>query len=369
MVCDPKKIFSDLNVVGKVDVGTTLKVNSTSDFVGNVLCEGDLTVDGTITNDGIVNLENWVPGQDYSIFDERAFDSKLYVCLQRVNDGRTTTPLVDTEFWRQAGYLTLLPDVPAATTENVYYRLFREGASQETGVTVAFGANPTTAFDSSYVGGFPANISNFNNGRVIEFANGLANAPHVSGNLSIGNVGGVRVSIASGNDNDTLVMKVAEMVGILNASVNMNLRFAVNLAVNTSMDIFFIDTSIDIDPANIVVRTTSGTGIVLGNDFSVSINVSAPSIILVAPNPTWEVDPTLTVFDIVDWTTLVLAPTTGDQTGIIGTTGDQWTRQCTYRGVTYFRVVSVATPLTKDGWYIDTTTSEIGTAVPNAQRI
>ena len=232
----------------------------------------------------------WVAGEDFSIYDERVYDFKLFLCVKRVNDGRTTTPDVDTEYWRQTGRLQNLPDAPAATTTTTKYVLEREGAEQETGVTIAFGANATATFDSSYIGGFPANISNFNNGRVIEFANGLANAAHVSGNLSIGNVGGARVSIASSNDNDTLVMKVAEWVNLLNASVNMNLRFAVNLAVNTSMDIFFIDTSINIDPANIVVRTTSDTGIVLGNDFSASINASAPSIILEAPAPTWVED-------------------------------------------------------------------------------
>ena len=282
MTCDPKKIYSDLEVVGK------LKVNSTSDLVGDVLCEGNLTVNGSVVH--AAGLKHWIAGQDYSIYDERVYEFKLYVALQG-SSGRTTNPLEDTEFWRQVGYLNLIPDPPSSSTDDIYYRLFREGTPVEVGVTVAFGNNSTGFFDRSYIDGFPSPISTFNTGTVFEFANGLVNNANVGGNLSDNNITGVRVSIANGNDNDPLAMKVAEWVGLINGSSAMNLRVEVNSLVDTSMDIFYRDSSIDIDRANIIVRTRNNNQIVIPNSFGVTIPANIPQRILTPINPTWSVDP------------------------------------------------------------------------------
>ena len=536
------------------------------------------------------NLLDWVAGEDYLQFSERVYDFKLYVSLIRINDGRTTVPSEDGEGWRQAGILSQVPDIPAATSSTVNYNLQRPAAVPEAGVTIKFNANPTTTGARTYIQGFPSAITNLNAGTLIEFTNGSL-AGRVTTLFSDGNVGpGIRINIENSSRNNTLTQKVAEFVSIINNDVRFNIEALVSSIDSEWIEIFYTDKEIDIVPTNITVKTQSDAGIPsnLPDDYSMTIPSEAPTKIVEAPLAVWSIDtgggggggPTtyvksssitgttsisltdqddnvttftpaggssgsedipvfyrpfvnstidntqnvstrftdydeggsaitddiysiddgvitfseagryettfittiittannhgitntwqisqgnggglapqafilqgdtidtqfdrtvistsyigdfnanddlamyyvsnstytlygtlkikkliqgsggggsgfapnpsggtagqvivvnaaednyefedkLTTFDIVDWTTLVLAPTSGDQTGTIGSTGFEWVRQCIYKSITYFRV----TGTDKDGWYINTTTNAIGTIVPNAQRI
>ena len=238
------------------------------------------------------NLLDWVAGEDYLQFSERVYDFKLYVSLIRINDGRTTVPSEDGEGWRQAGILSQVPDVPAATSSTVNYNLQRPAAVPEAGVTIKFNANPTTTGARTYIQGFPSAVTNLNAGTLIEFTNGSL-AGRVTTQFSDGNVGpGIRINIENSSRNNTLTQKVAEFVSIINNDVRFNIEALVSSIDSEWIEIFYTDKEIDIVPTNITVKTQSDAGIPsnLPDDYSMTIPSEAPTKIVEAPLAVWSID-------------------------------------------------------------------------------
>ena len=399
-------IYVDLDApIGGGGDGSTVKVNGTTVANPDFIDSDTNTFDndsGDVTVNNVPFIDAWVSGSDYLKNDQVQYNGKVYIAQERINDGRTTTPDMDAVGWLQAGGLTGLPNVPAATTTTTDYSLRRTAAVPEEGVTISFTMNATDDFDQSYIGGFPADIANFTSGRNIEFGNYGFQTNRVGDITGTNNLPGVRISVAEGNSDNTLAEHVAEWVALGNADPRLFIEFAVNALDNTRMDIFYSDVEQDINPANIVKVTMNNVGITIDDDFVIAIIANAPEKIVEAPEPVWieassggggfAPDPsggtagqiiivnagetdyefgdlptagTPSTFDVVDWMTLLVqGKVSGTQSGVIGSTGFSWVKQVTYRTGTYFRV----TGTDLDGWYIDTTTSSIGTKVPNATR-
>ena len=300
MACDPKKIISDLEVTGSVS-DNTRNISNTAALIpdpdttagavgttGQVL-KVNAARDGLEYANDTSNLLDWVPGEDYLEFAERVYEFKLYVAQERINDGRTTTPDNDGEGWRQVGPLSQVPDVPAATSSTVNYNLQRPAAVPEEGVLIQFGANPTAAGARTYIQGFPSAITNLNAGTLIEFTNGSL-AGRVTTQFSDGNVGpGVRINIENSSRNNTLTQKVAEFVSIINGDARFNIEARVSSLSDEALEIFYLDKDIDIDPANITVKTQSDAGIpaTLPDDYSITIPDTPPTQIVEPPLPVW----------------------------------------------------------------------------------
>ena len=270
--------------------GSTVKINGTTvanpDFVDSDTNTFD-NDSGDVTVNNVPFIDAWVSESDYLKNDQVHFGGKVYIAQERINDGRTTTPDMDAVGWLQAGGLTGLPNVPAATTTTTDYSLRRTAATPEEGVTISFTMNATNDFDQSYIGGFPADIANFTSGRNIEFGNYGFQTFRVGDITGTNNLPGVRISVAEGNSANSLAEHVAEWVALGNADPRLFIEFAVNALDDTRMDIFYSDTEQDINPANIVKVTMNNVGITIDDDFAIAIIANAPEKIVEAPEPEW----------------------------------------------------------------------------------